>query len=185
VDLEANFAPFKTRLGSVEEYNRFLGYTVFRETVRYRIGRLTILLNEPLVVFGEKDWAPFLPRTVLHPPVDHLKQTPAVYAHSAINLSLTTFQHPTALNQRHFDVPICNGFLLSDWQEALAEHFVPDQEVVYFRNDEELQDKVHHYLKHPGARETVTQKARERIEHEHLVSHRVDTILDTVRRVCS
>ena len=183
VDLDAVFAPYRERFPSLEAYYNFIAYVVFRETRRYRVGRLTCLLDEPLVVFGIDDWKNYLPEEVVRSPVIYARETPNVYRNSAINLSLATFQQETALNQRLFDVPLCNGFVLTDWQESLADHFELDEEVVYFRDDDELKDKVRYFLKHPAARERVIQKARERVWREHLMEHRVDTMLETVKKV--
>ena len=104
-------------------------------------------------------------------------ETPNVYRNSAINLGLLTFQHETALNQRLYDVPICNGFLLTDWQEALADHFEPESEVIYFQDDDDLREKIDYYLQHPHAREEVIQRAQGRIFSEHLMEHRVASFL--------
>ncbi|MFB0516299.1 MAG: glycosyltransferase [Candidatus Neomarinimicrobiota bacterium] len=182
VDLDATFAPYKERFQVLEAYYHFIAYVVFRETRRYRLGRLKCLLDEPLVVFGREDWKNYLPEEVVWPPVKYTVETPNVYRNSGINLSLTTFQQETALNQRLFDIPLCNGFVLTDWKEALAEHFELDQEVIYFRNDDELKEKVRYYLQHPDARDAVIEKARERILREHLMEHRVTKMLETIKK---
>ncbi|UCH61692.1 MAG: glycosyltransferase [Fidelibacterota bacterium] len=185
IDLDTVFAPYRERFTTLDAFYNFIAYVVFRETRRYRVGRLTTLLDEPLVVYGIDDWKNYLPEEVVRSPVAYALETPNVYLNSAVNLSLTTFQQETALNQRLFDVPMCNGFVLTDWQESLADHFELDEEVVYFHNDEELKDKVRYFLEHPAARDRVIQKARERIWREHLMEHRVTTMLDLTRKTCA
>ena len=185
IDLDAVFAPYRERFSTLDAFYYFIAYVVFQETRRYRVGRLTTLLDEPLVVYGIDDWKNYLPEEIVRSPVAYALETPNVYRNSAVNLSLATFQQETALNQRLFDVPMCNGFVLTDWQESLADHFKLDEEVVYFRSDDELKDKVRYFLKHPAARERVTRKARERIWREHLMEHRVNTMLETVKKVCA
>ena len=108
-----------------------------------------------------------------------------IFQNSAINLSLATLQQETALNQRYFDVPLCGGFLLGEWQEALADHFDLDHEVIYFRNDEELLHQARYYLQYPEKREKVIRKARERILKEHLMKHRVVTMVELIESVCA
>ncbi|UCD38526.1 MAG: glycosyltransferase [Fidelibacterota bacterium] len=181
VDLETVFAPFREHFIYLRDYYSFIAYVVFYETRRYRVGRLTSLLDEPLAIFGRDTWRTDLPTAIVHPPVKYHHETPNVYRNSAINLSLTTFQMETALNQRHFDVPLCNGFLLTDWKDALADHFELETEVAYFRNENEMKEKVNYYLKHPAAREKITARARERILHEHLMEHRVQAMLEMIR----
>jgi spore maturation protein CgeB len=183
ISVDELFAPYQERFPNLESYYHFMAYVVFRETRDYRVGRLSNLVDEQLVVFGREDWSNYLPGEVLQPPVQYSLETPNVYRNSGINLSLTTFQQETALNQRLFDVPLCNGFVLTDWRESLADHFELDEEVVYFKNDEDLLEKVRYYLKNPSAREPIVQKARERILREHLMEHRVKTMLETVKDV--
>ncbi|MEE9162666.1 MAG: glycosyltransferase, partial [Candidatus Neomarinimicrobiota bacterium] len=183
LDLDSTFAPHRQRFPDLESFYQFMAYVVFRETRRYRVGRLTSLLAQPLAVFGIDDWKNYLPAEVVHKPVAYFKETPSVYRSSAVTLSLATFQQETALNQRLFDVPLCNGFVLSDWQDSLAEHFEPEEEIITFRSDEELKDKVHYFLGHPSAREQVSRKARERVLAEHLMEHRVANMLERVTEV--
>jgi spore maturation protein CgeB len=183
ISVDELFAPYQERFPNLESYYRFMAYVVFKQTRDYRVGRLSNLANEQLVVFGREDWSNYLPEQVIQPPVQYSLETPNVYRNSCINLSLTTFQQETALNQRLFDVPLCNGFVLTDWRESLADHFDLDKEVVYFENDEDLLDKVRYYLKNPSAREPIIQKAQDRVLREHLMEHRVKTILETVKDV--
>lgn len=183
LDLDRTFAPYRQRFLDLESFYHFMAYVVFRETRRYRVGRLTSLLDQPLAVFGIDDWKNYLPPEVVHKPVAYFKETPSVYRSSAVTLSLATFQQETALNQRLFDVPLCNGFVLSDWQESLVEHFEPEQEVITFHSDEELKDKVRYYLSHPSAREQVSRKARDRVLAEHLMEHRVARMLERITEV--
>lgn len=183
IHLDQLFAPYRERFPNRKSYFHFMAYVVFRETRDYRIGRLSSLADEPLVVFGREDWTNYLPRHVIQTTVQYSLEAPNVYRNSCINLSLNTFQQETALNQRLFDVPLCNGFVLTDWRESLADHFKLDEEVVFFENDEDLKEKVRYYLKNPSARDGIVQKARERILKEHLMEHRVKSILDTAKNV--
>ena len=183
VVLADHFQTCRDRFPTSDEFRRFMAYVVFSETRRYRTGRLALLQDMPLSVFGTSNWKKFLPEDQVLERINYLKQTPDVYSNSAINLSFSSFQGETAVNQRHFDVPLCNGFLLTDWQEALDEHFDVPEEVVHFRDDDELKDKTRYYLEHPTARHAVIKKARERILKEHLIEHRVDFMLQTLEGI--
>ncbi|UCH09980.1 MAG: glycosyltransferase [Fidelibacterota bacterium] len=183
VDLEATFEPFRQRFEFLEAYYHFIAYVVFRETRRYRAHCLASLADGPLAVFGGDDWKQYLPDETVHPSVLYAVETPNVYRNSAINLSLTTFQQQTALNQRLFDVPFCNGFVLTDWRESLADHFELEKEVAYFHDVEELKDKVRYFLDNPAARSEIIQRARERILREHLMEHRVSSMLEMIKDV--
>ncbi len=185
VDLQEVFDSYRERFPSLQIFYNFIAYVVFRETCNYRVGRLTCLLDEPLAVFGPDDWKNYIPENIIRHPVKYATETPNVYRNSAINLSLATFQQETALNQRFFDVPICDGFLLTDWQVSLTDHFELDDEVVCFRDDHELKDKVKYYLKHPTERQHIVERARERILKEHLMEHRVTEMHGVMRKICN
>lgn len=184
IEIAEIFAPYRERFHALETFYRFIAYVIAQETFHYRRDRLNCLHNEPVVVYGPEEWKEHLLETDVREPIAYQTETPLVYQNSAINLSLTTLQQETALNQRYFDVPLCGGFLLGEWQEALPDHFILDDEIVYFRTDEELQHKARYYLQHPEKRESVIKKARERVLQEHLMEHRVTTMLEYAETVC-
>ncbi len=174
-------APFRDRFDSDELYYHFMASVVVQQTRRHRLAALKALRDSPLAVFGPDDWLEHIPSEIFYGPVEHGPEAARVFRSSGVNLSLTTFQQETALNQRYFDVPLCGGFLLSEWQDAVADHFDPESEVATFTSIEELQDKSRYYLRHPAARDRIVEKARRRVESEHLIEHRITTILDTVK----
>ncbi len=184
INLGTLFDPYRDRFVSREEFHRFMAYVVARETLRYRVDQLSSLVDDALVVFGPSDWKEHLPEALLRPPVAYQTEAPWVYRSSGINLSLTTLQHETALNQRYYDVPLCGGFLLGEWQESLPRHFEPEEEAVFFRSKAELVDKVRYYRAHPEEKQRIIGRARKRVLREHLMEHRVATLLAEVRRVC-
>jgi spore maturation protein CgeB len=184
IELDKIFAPFHDQFSTPQMFYRFIAYVIARETFLYRKDRLICLQNDPVVIYGPEEWKEHLGAMDVHGPVGYFDETPLVYRNSAVNLSLTTLQQETALNQRYFDVPLCGGFLLGEWQESLSLHFDIDQEIVHFRNDEELREKALYYLRHSEKRAAVASKARERVLKEHLMKHRVTTMLESIRTVC-
>lgn len=60
--------------------------------------------------------------------------------------SKRSLQH---LHLREFEVPMCGALYFTNYSDELAEHYEPDKEVVIFRNEHELLDKVKYYLSHP------------------------------------
>ena len=184
VELNRLFTPLRDKFSTPETFYRFIAYVIARETFHYRRDRLLCMQNDPVVIYGPEEWKKHLGEMDVRGPVAYFSETPHVYRNSAVNLSLTTFQQETALNQRYFDVPLCGGFLLGEWQESLSLHFDIDREIVHFRTDEELKDKALYYLRHPEKRAAVASKARERVLKEHLMKHRVMTMLESMRTVC-
>lgn len=68
-----------------------------------------------LTVYGDEGWRSLLPpETVLRPAVDYYTRLPSIYAAAPYNLNITSLLLPAGLTQRHFDVWMAGGFLLSD-----------------------------------------------------------------------
>jgi hypothetical protein len=59
------------------------------------------------------------------------------------------------LHLREFEAPMCGALYCTGYLDELAEHFEPDKEVVVYRNQHELLDKVRFYLAHPDAAAAV------------------------------
>jgi len=63
-----------------------------------------------------------------------------------------TKQH---LHLREFEIPMSGGLYFTNYSDELAEHYEPDKEVIVYRNEHELLDKVKYYLGHPQEAEKV------------------------------
>jgi spore maturation protein CgeB len=109
------------------------------------------------------------------PDIDYRGGIADIYRSIAVNINITSCQMPTAVNQRVFDIPLCNGFVINDTQSDLDELFAPDEIVVY-KSKEELISKIAFYRARETERRAVTQKTRARILSEHTYAHRVDAI---------
>lgn len=136
----------------------------------------------PLHIFGDSAWRKVMPKARLHDVVIYGAPLARVYADSTINLNATSLQMPTAVNQRAFDVPAAGGFLLSDAQQDVGEHFELGVEAVTYDGPEHLTDLVRHYSKRPELRRMIVQRAQERIVREHTYEHRLQALVHVMRR---
>jgi spore maturation protein CgeB len=87
-----------------------------------------------------------------------------LYNRSKIVLNITNWdpaRYP-ALNQRVFDVPATGAFLLTDYSPELAEHFRIGEEIVCYRDADELRDQARHFLAHERERESIARRGYER-----------------------
>jgi spore maturation protein CgeB len=87
-----------------------------------------------------------------------------LYNTSKIVLNITNWdpaRYP-ALNQRVFDVPATGAFLLTDYSPALQEHFRLGEEIVTYRDVDELRDKARYYLAHDAERTAIARRGYER-----------------------
>lgn len=67
-------------------------------------------------------------------------------------------QHTT----RTFEIPACGSVLLTEYNHEIASYFNED-EVIFYRSESELLQKVRHFLKHPRILEKISMKGFERV----------------------
>ena len=74
----------------------------------------------------------------------------------AINLMLDSFHElPSGVNQRTFEIPACGTFQLSEHTDNLKKFFVLEEDVVTFKNTDEMIEKIDYYLKNDKVRERI------------------------------
>jgi spore maturation protein CgeB len=156
---------------------------LWKGTLEYRLACVRKLLPFGPEIYGDPGWRRLLGKgCFLRPEVNYYDELPRIYGESAINFNATSLQMKAAVNQRVFDAPAAGGFILTDFREQLAELFEVGEEVVIFRDPEEIPDLVRFYLKNPKLRTKITAKARRRVLSEHTYRHRVAAMLAEMRR---
>jgi spore maturation protein CgeB len=102
-----------------------------------------------------------------------------VRATLAARICLNTLHYAEvdSLNCRAFEIAGCGGFQLVTSVAVVPEHFKADEEIVVFRNIEELTEKVRHYLQHPEAASAIAERGRLRAHRDHTYEHRLRDIL--------
>ncbi len=145
-----------------------------------------ILPFSPLIV-GDDGWdsifATKKSHFTLHPVLSYYTDLPGFYPLSDINFNCTSKQMKGAVNQRIFDVPACNAFVLTDWREQMDNLFEPHKEIAFYTEPEEAPDLVRYYLAHPEHRQSITTAARRRVLAEHTWDHRLQSLLQHMRSV--
>lgn len=171
------------RLTLREELN--LSSAVVLEATRiYRYKVAGILVGNRLNLFGDNGWNRVTGSdAIVHAPVDYYRDLPRVYRASSVNLNLTSFQMPMAVNQRVFDAPLAGGFLLTDYQDDLELLFNTEKETATFTNIEELPELSQYYLRNESLRRSISQRAAKRILAQHTYRDRVNQIIGYARKV--
>jgi len=98
-----------------------------------------------------------------------------------ICLNLMKGNIETGLIVRHFEVTAYGGFLLTYPTPELADFFEIGEECDVFRSEEELLQKISFYLHHPKRRREIALAGQRRTLGEHLYSHRITTLVETLR----
>ncbi|MBR0093364.1 MAG: glycosyltransferase, partial [Lachnospiraceae bacterium] len=121
--------------------------------------------------------ASFVPHAKVRPGVQTLTEMPLVFRYSKINLNITMRSIEKGLPLRIFDICGAGGFLLTNYQEELAEQYAIGEEVECFASEEELLDKIAFYLENDDARERIARKGYERTRAEHTYFHRMHAMI--------
>lgn len=84
---------------------------------------------------------------------------------------------------RHFEVPGCGAFQITNQNDELAELFEAGKEIEFFRNDTELLDKISFYLRHEAAREEIAAAGLRRAQQEHTLDKRITDLFAHARKL--
>lgn len=72
------------------------------------------------------------------------------------------------------------GFLLSNYQEELLEHFVNEEEMVVYESMEDAVAKIDFYLRHEELRVKIAENGKRKTLKEHSLQDRLEQILSVL-----
>jgi len=105
---------------------------------------------------------------------------PKIFYLSKINLNITLRSIETGIPLRVFDIMSVGGFVMSNYQEEMEELFVPDKEIVLFRDIPELMDKVNYYLSHEEERLRIAMNGYKKVRECFDIQNAVSRIIKIV-----
>jgi len=104
-----------------------------------------------------------------------------LYSEYTLCLSSTSTNHTDALshplkivNLRAFEIPMSGGINICKFNPELAGYFEDGKEIIFYRDNDELVDKVRYFIDKASDKEIISMKkaARLRAENEHTWWHR-------------
>lgn len=152
----------------------------------FRLRHKTVASLRPfdISVYGEPFWEKIVGKGFYRGPIDYYSSAiAALYRTSRINLNISKYQLKTTVNQRVFDCPLCNGFLLTDFREDIEEYFDIDREVAVFHDLADLKKKVAFYLDHDERARAIAENGKEKILEKHTYQHRIKEMVSHVRSI--
>jgi len=133
-------------------------------------------------IYGEPFWEKIVGKESYKGPIDYYSSAIAtLYRTSRINLNISKYQLKTTVNQRVFDCPLCNGFLLTDFREDIEDYFDIDRDVAVFHDLADLKKKVAFYLDHEEKAKAIAERGKETILEKHTYKHRLEEMASRVR----
>lgn len=145
----------------------------------YRIQILQFISKHfQLQIIGDMTWEKFFSNISISGPVDYYSQLKNIYTTAHYILNLTSFHLPNSLNQRHFDVWISNGFLLTDFSTGL--NIFPNDiiKLISFQNKKEILNKISTLEKEKYLKQDIQTHMKKIILQKHTYTHRLEYILD-------
>lgn len=112
--------------------------------------------------------------------VDRIYRTSRVslnFSDSGLQLSGISLARSRQIKARIFEVPGAGGFLMSEESDFLREYFRLGKEIITYRDDDDLANKIHYFLNHTDERDAIARAGHQRVRHEHLYETRFAPIL--------
>ena len=155
---------------------------LWKAALLYRLSCIKKMRRFDICVHGDDGWKELLDSSYcIKPPLNYYKELPYFYNACKINFNATHIQMSEAVNQRVFDVPACGSFILTDDQEALYDLFHVGDDIITFKDKEEIPDLVEFYLKHPDTRKSIALKGRARVLNNHTYTHRLKNMIEFMK----
>ena len=100
-------------------------------------------------------------------PVDFRKTAPLIFNQTKVNLYITPRAIQVGIPLRVLEIMSCQGFVLTNYQEDLADEFVEGKEIVMYRSLEDLIQKTEYYLEHEDERRAIAKAGYEKVMREY------------------
>jgi len=156
---------------------------MWQATQSYRLQFIRMLEPFEPTIRGDDGWRNLLGGSYLiGPELSYYTDLNFFYNVCQINFNVTSTQMRNAVNQRVFDVPASGGFLLTDYKLQMEDLLKIGDEVVCFREKEEIPELVKFYLRQGGLREEIARRGRKRVLSEHTYAHRLQRLCNFMRK---
>lgn len=105
-------------------------------------------------------------------------EMPIIFNQSKINLNLTAKSIRSGLSLRIFDVLGCEGFLITNYQAELPEHFNIGEDLEAYTSLDDLIGKCEYYLSHDKERREIAHNGFEKVKKYHTYDIRLTQMLE-------
>ncbi len=107
-----------------------------------------------------------------------------IFNQSKINLNFSAVGggHLNQLKARHFEIPMCGGFLLTDYVEGLERFFNIGSEIICFNDIEDAAEKINYYLANDEERERVAESGYRTSIGNHTSDNTLKVVFDEIFR---
>ena len=110
--------------------------------------------------------------------VKTLTEMPLVFHNSRINLNISCRSIRTGISQRTWDIMGAGGFVLTNYQEEIANFFEPGRDIEVYGSMEELLDKTAYYLEHEDVRARIARSGSKKVHEGHSYKDRIGLMIE-------
>lgn len=105
-----------------------------------------------------------------------------LYARSKIVLNIHDPEATYGTNTRTFDILACRAFELVDFKPELEELFKVGEEIVYYKDIEDLKTLIKFYLDNPEKRFEIAKKGQAKVLNSHTWHNRIKEVINVLQR---
>lgn len=115
-----------------------------------------------------------IPKLKNHGTIMTHTQMPIVFNKSTINLNPTSKPIRSGIPLRIFDLLVCEGFVLCNYQSDLLNEFLQGEELDIYSSIEELEEKIRYYLSHTDVCREIAHNGYEKVSKRHTYPLRLE-----------
>ena len=108
------------------------------------------------------------------------EKCPLAFKGAKININISLKSIQTGIPLRAMDIMGSGGFLLTNFQSDFLNHFIPDEDFVYYETIADMKDKVQYYLEHDEERKQIAKNGYQKVKETFTLKHCLQTMLQTV-----
>lgn len=144
-----------------------------------RVLLLDILSERHRVALYGPDKDQNLPRVDWRGSAGYFDEMPQIFKCSRINLNVSLKCIRSGIPLRVLDIMGCGGFLLTNYQQEIAENFADGEEVVMYTSIADAVEKCRYYLEHDEERTVIAQNGYKKVKALFSFEGRLQTMLQT------
>lgn len=156
-----------------------LSYAMAAQITREdRLLALKLLSNHYDVKLYSREKNDLLDKVKYMGTADYDTEMPKVFKASDINLNMTLRCIRSGIPLRALDIIGAGGFLLSNYQQELAENFIDGEEMVMYESMEDMYAKASYYISNQDIRKEIAKRGHEKVSKEFRYEDRIGEMLN-------
>ncbi len=112
---------------------------------------------------------------------EYMNKMPRVFHRSKINLNITLRTILSGIPLRVIDVLAAGGFLITNYQEEIAENFIDGEDLVIAYTPEDMIEKTAYYLEHEEERQQIALNGQKKVMDKFAYTKLLPEILNSIR----